>query len=206
MEFIQEILSLKFEKRKDLVKKIKELAIKHNFKIFIPYGEKVNKLGVKKTEFSCSLKLVLKDEEYLACPFFLEFLTDDFGKYYLSNYCNEHNHAINLISKKDQLNTPIKDIIKSHGTNFASTQKLVDHLNKEYNLQATYHQIYYQQSKIHIDIYGQIEEDAENLFKLIKERSNLGLCKYDFQVNENNELITLLYFSNNMETLFASLS
>jgi len=187
-----------------LTKSIKELAIKHKFEVFIPYGEKINKIGIKRTEFICSGNDLLKKDLKNTCTFFLEFLTNELGKYYLANYNNAHNHPITTMLTKPKLTTPIKNIIKNHGQNFTSTQKLSEFLNKEYKIKSDYQQVYSEQAKIHREQYGQVSEDAQKLLELIQERSTLGLCNYKYQINEKNELKSLLYFSNNMEKIFES--
>ena len=176
--FIEEITNTTFDERLDLVKKIKVSAQDHNFKVYLPNGEKINKNGEKKTSFFCN---GLKSNK--TCPFFIEFKTNALGKY-IFKYDDKHNHSISTGFKSNMINTPIKEVIADLTGNFSSTKKLTEFLNKKYQIDTNYQQVYYHQTKLQREKWGETSEDTKNLLKFVKSENSKGLCKYDVLKSE----------------------
>jgi len=145
------------------------------------------------------------------CPFYMEFLTDNIFhntgfNYTLQSYVSQHNHELKKLGdnekKTNKITTPVKDTIKEFAGKFKSSQELTDYVNKKHNLATSYNQIYYHQSRIYAEVYGQANKDCNLLIKTIEDEIQNGICKSNYLVNSENQLTHFIYSSLEMEQIY----
>ena len=157
---IETLQKEEFNDRNELKKQLKSLIIPLGFNIYIKEGEKTSVDGLKLTLFGCNDNSKKLDQYKSSCPFFLLFKTNAEGKYKLAEYKNQHNHSLNDNKNKKKMNTPVKNYVEKNMNNFKSLSKMSTQINKDFGLSTKYHQIYYMQSKILKEKFGNPSEDA----------------------------------------------
>jgi len=204
-----------FQNHTDLIQQLKSIAFDNGFDIFLPQGEKTLKSGPKKILFLYNHKNNTKMEENISqrgtCPFYMEFWSDSTGiNYTLNSYVSQHNHPLKSDNTKkfkgNRITSPIKKTIQEFSGKFKTPQLLKDYVNKTHNIQAVYHQIYYQEQKLYAEQFGNFREDSNLLINIVRDEKNKFLCNYDFLLNNENQLTHFIYISSEMEKLYQSFS
>ena len=221
-EFISDLLLKTFEDRKIISNELKILIKPLGFEIYLPHGEKTLANGVKRTIFLCNNPKKSKNTvntqnqqeinndkvfEYRSdCPFYLQFTTDLTGKNYsLTTYVIQHNHPLittNEMKSINKMSTPIKTTIKDLAGKLKTTKELTEYVNKQHNIKANYHQIYYQENKSYAEEYGNFKDDAKMLLEVCEEDLHLHLGKYKHCLNTDNQLVNFIYSSKEMEEVY----
>ena len=97
-----------------------------------------------------------------------------------------------------KMNTSAKEFLQKNLNKFESTTKLALAINKEYNLSINYHQLYYQETKLMKNKFGDPSNDAHQLVEYAQKQSDQGECLFDYKCNEMGELSHFIYSSRQM--------
>ena len=91
-----------------------------------------------------------------------------------------------------------KIFIEKNLNNFKTTKKLALQVNKEFKLSINYHKVYYQESKIMKEKFGDPSKDALNLISYSEKLESEGECMFFYKTNEVDELSHFIYGSRQM--------
>ena len=96
------------------------------------------------------------------------------------------------------MNTPVKNYFEKNMNNFKSLSKMSTQINKDFGLSTKYHQIYYMQSKILKEKFGNPSKDAMLLIQLAEDEQAQSNCRYSYDLDEQNALSRFFYVSKSM--------
>lgn len=100
------------------------------------------------------------------------------------------------------ITSPIKETIGKMAGKFRSSQELTKFINKEFNIEADYHSIYYQEKLAYNKKFGRFEDDAKTLLEIVAQEKIDDQCRYSYSKTSNNELENFIYASKKMQQLY----
>jgi len=184
-----------FETREAIKEKVDQWCCQKMFKVNFKSQERAQVDGTLVSTLYCNKK------SSKSCTFFLEFRTNDQKLYVLSRYCNTHTHKLNEFHDAAAITKEIHNRIKSLRLTSKSYGALTKAINEEFKLNFHKQVIYYKAKQIEQEELGKINEDAQNLVKLLQKDSAERNGFYKTKVSAENKLTGMCYMSSRMKAM-----